>query len=94
MMQGHFWQTVESHGNDDRSGADRSVPNHVMILPWPGAHAPRQDGVQSNRDRTGKTDLAPMGMAAEQQIEIGMGSLPVYLRRVGQQNGKLIVREL
>src|SRR6266511_6429522 len=94
VMQGYFRETIEPHGNDDRSGADRGIPNHVMILPRSRAHVPRQDRIQSDRDGTGEADLASVGMTAQQQIEIGMGSLAVDLRRMGKENGKLVVREL
>ena len=32
-----------------------------------------------------------MGMAAQQEIEVGMGSLPIHFRRVRDQNRKLVV---
>ena len=49
---------------------------------------------QSERNGPGETDLASVGMAAQQQIEIGMRSLAVDLRRMGKENGKLGMREL
>ena len=35
-----------------------------------------------------------MGMAAEQQVEIGVGGLAIDLRRVRQEDGELVVRDL
>src|SRR5512132_4360740 len=93
-MQSYFGKTTEPHGNDDRSDAGRSIPDHVMILPRPPAHVPRQYGIQGDRDGTGKTDLTSMGMATQQHIEIGVGRLAIDLRRMGKENGKLAVREL
>src|SRR5512132_683043 len=65
-----------------------------MILPRSGAHMPRQYGVQSERDGTGKTDLTSVGMATQQHIEIGMGGLAIDFGRMGKENRKLVVREL
>ena len=33
-----------------------------------------------------------MSMAAQEEIEVGTGSLPIYFWRVGDQNRKLVVR--
>ena len=49
-----------------------------MIFPSAGAHGPRQDRMKRDRDATRKADLAAMGMAAQQDIEGGMGSLPIH----------------
>ena len=32
-----------------------------------------------------------MGMTAQQDIEVGIGSLPIHLRCVRDQNGKLVL---
>jgi hypothetical protein len=47
-----------------------------MIFPSAGAHKARQDRIKRDRDVARKADLAAMGMAAQQEIEVGMGSLP------------------
>ena len=62
-----------------------------MIFPSAGAHGARQDRIKRDRDAARKADLAAMGMAAQQEIEVGMGSLPIHFRRVRDQNRKLVV---
>src|SRR5579872_2361788 len=42
----------------------------------------------------GQAYLSAMGMTAQQQIEIGMRGLAIDLRRVRQQDRKLVVRDL
>src|SRR6478672_13501356 len=62
-----------------------------MIFPSAGAHGAWQDRIKRDRDAARKADLAAMGMAAQQDIEGGMGSLPIHFRRVRDQNRKLFV---
>src|SRR6478736_3645458 len=62
-----------------------------MIFPGAGAHGTRQDRIKRDRDATRKADLAAMGMAAQQEIEVGTGSPPIHFRRVRDQNRKLVV---
>src|ERR1700730_3986366 len=76
-MQGDFRRTVQAHGNDARSRTHGRVAAHVVVLPGSRPHSPWQHRLQLDRDRSGKTKLAAMGMAAEHQIEIGMGSLTI-----------------
>ena len=53
-----------------------------MIFPGAGAHGTRQDQIKRDRDAARKADLAAMGMAAQQEIEVGTSSLPIHFRRV------------
>src|SRR4029079_5485701 len=92
VMQRDFWRAVEAHRNDGRSRAHRRVADQLTIFPSAGAHRTRQDRIESDRDSPGKADLAAMGMAAQEEIEVGTGSLPIYFWRVGDQNRKLVVR--
>src|SRR6478672_465491 len=62
-----------------------------MIFPSAGAHVSRQDRIKRDRDSARKADLAAMGMAAQQEIKVGMGSLPIHFRCVRDQNGKLVM---
>ena len=48
--------------------------------PWSAARPNQRD-----REAARKADLAAMGMAAEQDIEVGTGSLPIHFRRVRDQ---------
>ena len=49
-----------------------------MIFPSAGAHGAWQDRIKRDRDAARKADLAAMGMAAQQKIEVGIGSLPIH----------------
>src|ERR1700730_4804602 len=79
-MQGDFRRTVQAHGNDARSCAHGSVAAHVVVLPGPRPNSSWQRRLQLDRDRARKTKLAAMGVAAQHQIEIGMGSLTIDFR--------------
>src|SRR5512132_809487 len=39
----------------------------------------------------GKANVAAIGMAAQQEIKVGTGSLPIHFRRVRDQNRKLVM---
>ena len=41
-----------------------------------------------------KTNLPAMGVAAQQELEVGVGGLPVNLRRVRDENRKRFVRDI
>ena len=82
MMQGNFRRAVDADRDDARSDADRGVPNHVVILPQPGSHPPRQFRIEGDRDGAGQADLAAMRVAAQQQVEIGVSRLAIDLGRV------------
>jgi len=56
------------------------------MVPW-------QDRIESNRNGPGKTDLSAMGVATQEQTEIGMSGLAIDLRGVRQQDRELIVRD-
>src|SRR5450432_2591729 len=79
-MQGNFRRTVQAYGNDARSCAHGSVAAHVVVLPGSRPHSPWQRRLQLDRDGAGKTKLAAMGVAAQHQIEIRMGSLTIDFR--------------
>jgi hypothetical protein len=49
-----------------------------LIFPSAGAHRARQERIKRDRDAAPKADLAAMGMAAQQEIEVGIGSLPIH----------------
>jgi len=82
VMQRDFWRAVEAHRNDGRSRAHRRVADQLTIFPSAGAHRTRQDRIECDRDSPRKADLAAMGMAAQEEIEVGTGSLPLYFWRV------------
>src|ERR1700682_2449219 len=81
-MQGDFRRTVKAHRNDAGSCAHRGVAAHVVILPGSRPHSPWQHRLQLDRNGSRKTKLATVRMAAQQQIEIGMGSLTINFRRM------------
>ena len=56
-----------------------------MIFPSAGAHEAWQDQIKRDRDAARKADLAAMSMAAQQEIKVGMGSLPIHFRCVRDQ---------
>src|SRR5262249_37387202 len=62
-----------------------------MIFPRAGAHGSWQGRMKRDRYSARKADLATMGMAAQQHVEANVGSLPIHLRCMRDQNGKRIV---
>jgi len=62
-MQCDFWPTVETHRNDGRTYSDRSITNHVKVLPRTTTHVSRKYRTESDWDPTRKTNLTAMGMS-------------------------------
>ena len=48
-------------------------------MPW-------QNRIKRDRDRPRQTDLTPMGMAAQKQIETGVCGLAIDFRRMRQED--------
>src|SRR6267378_6982405 len=76
-MQGDFRRTVQAHCNDARTSTHGGVASHVVILPSSRPHPSWQHRLQLDRDRSRETKLATVRMAAQHQIEIGVGSLTI-----------------
>ena len=57
-----------------------------MMLPCTSTHAPGQHGVEVDGDAAWETDLAPMGVPAQHDIETCMGRLPIDFRGVRQKD--------
>src|ERR1700687_1945303 len=93
-VQGDLGWTVEAYGHDARSSTHRRVADHVVMLPGPSPHPSRQRRPERDRDPSRQADLAAVGMAAQHQIEIGVGRLAINFRGVRQQNRELTIRYL
>ena len=52
-----------------------------------------ENGVQRNRNATGKADLSPVCASAEEQAEIGVGSLLIDLWGMRQEDGESFYRD-
>src|SRR5215469_17935681 len=87
-MQRDLGQAIEAHWYDCRAGTDRGVAGHPLVGPSTCAHAPRKHRMECDRNRSGQTNLAATGVAAEQHIKARIGGLAIDLRRVRQQNRK------
>jgi len=85
-MQGDLRQAVDPHGHNRGSNTGRRVSGHIMIFPRARSEAARQNRTEREGDRARQTNLPAMGVAAQQQIETGMGRLPINFWRVRQQN--------
>ncbi len=94
LDQRHLRQAINPHRRDRCAHADRGVTSHAVMAPQPGAQTPRQFRAQRDRDGARQTDLAAMGMPAQHQVEAGMRSLPIDLRRVRQQDRERIRRDV
>src|SRR5262249_54932740 len=91
-VQGDFRRTVEAHRHHRRSGADRRVAGHAPMAPRAGAEPPRHRRLERDRNSARQANLAAVGVAAQQQIESGLGRLAKDLRRMREQDGKVIAR--
>jgi hypothetical protein len=76
----NFWKTINADGNDRCPDTDRGIPHHLAMFPRSRAHMPWQNRIESDWDRTRRTDLTSMGMAAHKQIETAVCGLPVDFR--------------
>ncbi|MGB3022563.1 MAG: hypothetical protein WBB50_10630, partial [Methyloceanibacter sp.] len=94
MMQRDLGRTVEPDRHDARARSNRSVAGHAVMLPCPRTHVPRQDAIEGDGYASGQADLAAMGMAGEEEIEIGMCRLPVDFRCVREQDRERAGRNL
>ena len=90
-MQGNLWKAIDADGNYSASHTNRRVTSHVAVIPWTRAHPPWQNRTKGDGNRPGQTDLTPVGMATQKQIEAGMCSLAINFRCMRQQDRKRIV---
>jgi len=91
-VQGDFRRAVETDRNDTRARTGGRVADHVVIFEAAPPHETRQDAVERDRYAARETELAAMGVAGEQDVEVGMRRQPEDLRRMGQENRELVVR--
>src|SRR6478752_8073279 len=85
-MQRDLRWTIESYGNDARSGAHGRVAYHVAVAPCASSHPSRQHGIECDGDRSRETDLSSVRVSAQQQIKPGMCGLAVDFRCMRQQD--------
>src|SRR6266446_447830 len=88
-MERDFRGAIEPRGNDRGASADGCVANHITVLPCARTHMTGKNRIQSDRNAAGKADLPTMGVPAEEQAKVSIGSLLIDLRRVRQQDRKI-----
>ena len=89
MVQGNFRRAIEAHGNDARACTNGSIAGHIAVLPRPSPHPSWQHRLELDGNGSGETNLTAVGVSAQHQIKVGMGSLTVDLRCVRQQDREL-----
>src|ERR1700688_2355300 len=88
-MQRDLWGAIVPHRNHARACTNGRVADHITVLPWTGPNMTWKDRRQSNRNAPGKADLPAMGVPAEEQAKVSIGSLLIDLRCVRQQDRKI-----
>jgi len=91
MMQGNFGKAIEPYGENGGPDPNRGVADHVVVSPQARPQSPGQLCLQREWDRAWQADLAAVGVAAKQQIEIGMRCLTIDLGSMRQQDRKFII---
>src|SRR5271169_5193243 len=92
-MECNFRGAIEPDRNDRGASANGCIANHVTVLPCARTHMTWKNRIQGDRDPAGKADLPTMGVSAEEQAKVGIGSLLIDLRRMRQQDGKIPERD-
>ena len=81
-MERNFGEAVEPNHDDTRSRTNRRVAEHIVVLPGSRAHAPGQHRIESDGNGAREANLPSVRMAAQEQIEPGMGRLAIDFRRM------------
>jgi len=89
MMQGNFRRAIEAHGNNARARTNGSIAGHIAVLPRPSPHPSWQHHLELDGNGSGETNLTAVGVSAQHQIKVSMGSLTIDLRCVRQQDREL-----
>src|ERR1019366_3748296 len=92
-MKGDFGKTVQAHGHNRRSNANRGVTRHRTVFPWAGGHSSRQNRIQGKRNGTWQAYLSSVCMSAQHHLKACLSGLPIDLRRMREQNGDLAMRD-
>jgi len=85
-VQRDLRRTVEPDIDDAGTATCRRVSLHRAVLPRATAKAPRQSGIERERDPAGQTDLPAMRVATQHQIKAGSRCGGIDFRCVRQQD--------
>src|SRR4029077_6630035 len=92
VMQRDLRRAIEARRHDGDACAGRRVADHPVMIETAVPNRAGEHAVERDRNAAGQADLAAMGVAGEQDVEISVRGLPVDLRRVRQEDRELAVR--
>jgi len=92
--QGDFAGAVEPQGDAGGAGAPAGVAGHLLILPCAGSGITRGPGVGEDGALIRQADLSAVGVAAEVETGVALGCFFVCLRRVGEEDGEGLRRDI
>jgi len=92
-MERNFRGAIEPRRNDRGASADGCIADHIKVLPCARTHMTWKNRIQSDWNAAGKADLPTVGVPAEEQAKVSIGSLLIDLRRMRQQDRKIPERD-
>src|SRR3954464_1147808 len=85
-MERDFRRAVQSHVCDASARTDRRIADQLIVSPRPLGEGPGNLAALEDRDPAGQTKLPAVCMAREHEAEPSLRSLPVYVRRVREED--------